>query len=111
MLTTVKGIIQGNTVIFDDDMTKYDSAEVIVTVLNNPSKNRGFANKRRNVSQEATSEKKSIIEGALLGAVPYTDMSLSELREERLRKYENIDGYECNIRCSFKTGSVLCIVF
>jgi hypothetical protein len=28
---------------------------------------------------------------ALTGAVPYTDMSLSELREERLQKYENID--------------------
>jgi hypothetical protein len=28
---------------------------------------------------------------ALTGAVPYTDRSLSELREERLQKYENID--------------------
>jgi hypothetical protein len=27
----------------------------------------------------------------LTGAVPYTDMSLSELREERLRKYEITD--------------------
>ena len=34
----------------------------------------------------------------LLGVVPYTDMSLSELREERLKKYEDIffteDGTE-----------------
>jgi hypothetical protein len=28
---------------------------------------------------------------ALTGAVPYMDMSLAELREERLQKYENID--------------------
>lgn len=28
---------------------------------------------------------------AISGAVPYTDMSLAELREERLQKYENID--------------------
>jgi hypothetical protein len=27
----------------------------------------------------------------LLGAVPYTEKSLSELREERLQKYETID--------------------
>jgi hypothetical protein len=28
---------------------------------------------------------------ALIGAVPYTEMSLSEIREERLRKYEIVD--------------------
>jgi hypothetical protein len=28
---------------------------------------------------------------ALAGSVPYTDMTLSELREERLRKYEITD--------------------
>ena len=28
---------------------------------------------------------------ALSGAVPYTDMFLEELREERLQKYENIN--------------------
>ena len=28
---------------------------------------------------------------SLVGTVPYTDMSLSEIREERLQKYENID--------------------
>jgi hypothetical protein len=27
----------------------------------------------------------------LIGAVPYTEMSLSELREERLKKYEIVD--------------------
>lgn len=35
MLTAVKGVVQGNVVIIeDDDITKYDGAEVIVTVLN-----------------------------------------------------------------------------
>lgn len=28
---------------------------------------------------------------SLLGVVPYTDMSLSELREGRLKKYEDIN--------------------
>lgn len=28
---------------------------------------------------------------SLLGAIPYTDMTLSELREERLRKYDTAD--------------------
>lgn len=28
---------------------------------------------------------------SLLGAIPYTDMTLSELREERLRKYDIAD--------------------
>lgn len=35
MLATVKGIIQGNTVVIkDDDIREFDGAEVIVTVLN-----------------------------------------------------------------------------
>lgn len=29
---------------------------------------------------------------SLAGVIPYTDMTLEELREERLRKYENIFG-------------------
>lgn len=34
MLAAVKGIVQGNTVVIkDDDIRKYDGAEVIVTVL------------------------------------------------------------------------------
>lgn len=34
MLVAVKGIVQGNTVVIkDDDITEYDGAEVIVTVL------------------------------------------------------------------------------
>lgn len=39
MLVAVKGIIQGNTVIIaDDDIREYDGAEVVVTLLTNPSK-------------------------------------------------------------------------
>lgn len=39
MLAAVKGIVQGNTVIIEDeDIRKYDGAEVVVTVLNYPQK-------------------------------------------------------------------------
>lgn len=41
-----------------------------------------------------TSKRTSDIDQAiqsLLGAVPYTDMPLEKLGEERLKKYENID--------------------
>ncbi len=35
MLAAVKGIVHGNTVVIkDDDIRKFDGAEVIVTVLN-----------------------------------------------------------------------------
>ena len=39
MLTAVKGIVQGNTVVIkEDDITDYDGAEVVVTLLNYPQK-------------------------------------------------------------------------
>lgn len=39
MLAAVKGIVQGNTVIIeDDDITEYDGAEVVVTLLNYPQR-------------------------------------------------------------------------
>ena len=39
MLAAVKGIVQGNTVIIDDeDIREYDGAEVIVTLLDYPQK-------------------------------------------------------------------------
>ena len=44
--------------------------------------------------QEKSSKKAGDIVQALqslIGAIPYTDMSLEELREERLKKYENIN--------------------
>ncbi len=39
MLAAVKGIVQGNIVIIeDDDIREYDGAEVVVTLLNQPRK-------------------------------------------------------------------------
>ena len=36
MLAAVKGIIQGNTVLLDEDVRAYDGMEVVVTLLNYP---------------------------------------------------------------------------
>lgn len=39
MLAAVRGIVQGNTVVIEnDDIGEYDGAEVIVTLLNYPKK-------------------------------------------------------------------------
>lgn len=39
MLAAVKGIVQGNTVIIEeDDIREYDGTEVIVTLLDHPKK-------------------------------------------------------------------------
>lgn len=39
MLAAVKGIVQGNTVVIeDDDIREYDGAEVVVTLLSYPKK-------------------------------------------------------------------------
>lgn len=39
MLAAVKGIVQGNTVVIEDeDIRDYDGAEVIVTLLNYPQR-------------------------------------------------------------------------
>lgn len=39
MLAAVKGIVQGNTVIIEeDDIREYDGSEVVVTLLNVPYK-------------------------------------------------------------------------
>ena len=94
MLAAVKGIMRGNTVIVEDDMREYDGAEVIVTILDHP--NRKMASNQEDCAMETVEIKKNTVDmenalQSLLGAVPYTDMSLSELREERLKKYEDID--------------------
>lgn len=39
MLAAVKGVVQGNTVVIEDDIREYDGAEVIVTLLDYPKKN------------------------------------------------------------------------
>lgn len=38
MLAAVKGIVQGNTVLIDEDIREYDGTEVIVTLLSYPKK-------------------------------------------------------------------------
>lgn len=76
---------------------KYIDANSLMTIMTLPE---NFRNRKLEVivlpteEQVETSKNVSDIESAiqsLVGAVPYTDMSLSELREERLQKYENID--------------------
>lgn len=76
---------------------KYIDADSLMTVMKLPEK---FRNRKLEViilpveDREGVSKKKTDIEQALqslAGAIPYTDMTLEELREERLRKYENID--------------------
>ena len=49
----------------------------------------------RDVAEKHTPAKqeqdvRSIVQ-SLVGAIPHTDLSLSELREERLKKYEAVD--------------------
>ena len=38
MLAAVKGRVQGNTVLIDEDIRAYDGTEVIVTFLSHPKK-------------------------------------------------------------------------
>lgn len=80
-------------------LRKYVDADSLMAVMNLPET---FRNRKLEVivlpaeEQPQMSKRTSDIDQAiqsLLGAVPYTDMSLEELREERLEKYENIDRY------------------
>ncbi len=41
MLAAVKGRVQGNTVLIDEDIRAYDGTEVIVTLLSYPQKQSG----------------------------------------------------------------------
>ena len=76
---------------------KYIDADSLMTVMRLPEK---FRNRKLEViilpaeEQEKSSKKAADIDQALqslIGSIPYTDLSLEELREERLKKYENID--------------------
>lgn len=78
-------------------LRKYIDADSLMAVMKLPET---FKNRRLEViilpadEQEKTTKRASDIDQAinsLIGAIPYTDMSLEELREERLMKYENID--------------------
>ncbi len=75
---------------------KYIDADSLMTVMKLPEK---FRNRMLEViilpaeEQEKSSKKAAEIDQALqslVGSIPYTDMTVKELREERLRKYENI---------------------
>lgn len=76
---------------------KYVDADSLMAVMKLPE---NFRNRKLEViilpaeEQQKTSKRAADIDHALqslVGAIPYTDMSLEELREERLKKYENID--------------------
>lgn len=76
---------------------KYIDADSLMTVMRLPEK---FRNRKLEViifpaeEQEKSSKRALEIDQALkslVGAIPYTDMPLEKLREERLKKYENID--------------------
>lgn len=73
---------------------KYIDADSLMTIMELPEK---FRNCKLEViilpaeEQKMVSKKTADIDKALqslVGAIPYTDMSLEELREERLKKYE-----------------------
>ncbi len=73
---------------------KYIDADSLMSIMKLPEK---FRNRKLEViilpaeESEKVSKKTADIEQALqslAGAIPYTDMTLEELREERLRKYE-----------------------
>ncbi|MBD5496059.1 MAG: hypothetical protein HDR12_17245 [Lachnospiraceae bacterium] len=78
-------------------LRKYIDADSLMAIMTLPET---FKNRKLEVivlpaeEQDKSSKKAVDIEQALqslVGAIPYTDMSLVELREERLKKYENID--------------------
>lgn len=76
---------------------KYVDASSLMTIMTLPET---FRNRKLEVivlpteEQAVTSKNTFDIENviqSLVGSMPYTDMSLSEIREERLQKYETID--------------------
>lgn len=76
---------------------EYIEAARLMSVMTLPEK---FRNRQLEIivipveETEKTQKKTSDIDQAvqsLLGAIPYTDMSLSEFREERLQQYESVD--------------------
>lgn len=75
---------------------KYINASSLMSIMKLPE---NFKNRKLEVivlptEEEETREKEVDVQNvvqSLVGAIPYTDMSLSELREERLKKYEITD--------------------
>ena len=75
---------------------KYVNASSLMTIMKLPD---NFKNQKLEVIIFPTEEKESVekkenvkdIVQSLVGAIPYIDKTLSELRDERLRKYEITD--------------------
>lgn len=78
MLATAKGFYNGSTIVLDPSIKFQKGQEVIVTYST--------------VNQESWNAKNvSDIVDSLAGAIPNTGKTLSEYREERLKKYESND--------------------
>lgn len=73
---------------------KYIDASSLMTIMTLPET---FKNRRLEVlifpTEELEMEKADIesVVQSLIGAIPATDMSLEEIREERRRKHETVD--------------------
>ena len=91
---------------------KYVDASSLMTIMKLPD---NFKNQKLEVIILPTEEKESVekkenvkdIVQSLVGAIPYTNKTLSELRDERLRKYEITDWYEYFVRCPFEKRTIL----
>lgn len=77
MLATAKGYYNGTQIVLDSSVQFRQGQEVVVTYTVFPK-----ALKKESVS--------SVID-SLVGAIPDTGKALSEYREERLKKYADID--------------------
>lgn len=76
---------------------KYVDASSLMTIMTLPETFRNrklevivLPTEEQAVTSKNTFDIESVIQ-SLVGSMPYTDMSLSEIREERLQKYETID--------------------
>lgn len=76
---------------------KYVDASSLMTIMTLPETFRNrklevivLPTEEQAVTSKNTFDVESVIQ-SLVGSMPYTDMSLSEIREERLQKYETID--------------------
>ena len=75
---------------------KFVDASALMSIMNLPE---AFRNRKLEIivlptEERVTQQEKSDVKGivqSLIGAIPCTDLSLSELREERLEKYEAAD--------------------
>ena len=75
---------------------KFIDANTLMSIMALPE---AFRNRKLEIivfptEEEATAQRGKDVPGivqSLVGAIPYTDLTLLELRDERLRKYETAD--------------------